>query len=183
MTPGRTSRAPGRNRASTWRRASIPPILAHHHGRDHGSSCLAKKGRPPRAAESARIRPPACRVRAGLVARDTDPAESMAAQAQYHSPRLTVLLAHVRPTALLHRHSQNGCMHHAAHIGRLCTKDPGRHRQHPLACTKASIHRRTVIGIYSGLSARKVPSELGRWECLKLPAARPRGHLSDAIVA
>jgi len=57
MTPGRTSRAPGRNRAPAWRWASIPPILAHRHGRDDGSSRLAKKGRPPRPAESARIWP------------------------------------------------------------------------------------------------------------------------------
>ena len=44
----------------------------------------------------------------------------------------------------------------------------------------ASIHR--VNGGAVGVSTRKVPSELGRWELLKLPRSELRGHLASAIV-
>jgi hypothetical protein len=33
------------------------------------------------------------------------------------------------------------------------------------------------------VSTRKVPSELGRWELMKLPVPEWRGHLASAIVA
>ena len=45
----------------------------------------------------------------------------------------------------------------------------------------ASIHR--INRVFKGVSPRKVPSELGRWELLKLPGPGRRGHLANAIVA
>jgi hypothetical protein len=45
----------------------------------------------------------------------------------------------------------------------------------------ASIDR-VNSGLLGG-SMRKVPSELGRWELLKLAVPGSRGHLASAIVA
>jgi hypothetical protein len=39
------------------------------------------------------------------------------------------------------------------------------------------------LGVFRGVSTRKVPSELGRWECLTLPLPSSKGHPSSAIVA